>query len=229
MRSKEDAHDYRYFPDPDLLPLVLDEDWIAALKARAAGTAGREAGAVHAGLRPDAPMTPACWSPNRRPRISTRPWRKGRDAEARRQLGHGRFLRRAEPHRPDDRGPAGDRGAAWRLARPDGATTRSTAASPRTCSRRWWRPARTRRRSSMRRACGRSPTPARSMPPWTRSWRPMPDKVAEYRVRQGQAVRLLRRPGDEGDGGQGQSGAGQRDAEAGTLLTEPGDLDRRPR
>ncbi len=33
MRSKEDAHDYRYFPDPDLLPLVLDEGWIAELKA----------------------------------------------------------------------------------------------------------------------------------------------------------------------------------------------------
>ena len=33
MRSKEDAHDYRYFPDPDLLPLVLDEDWIASLKS----------------------------------------------------------------------------------------------------------------------------------------------------------------------------------------------------
>ncbi|MBS0641731.1 MAG: Asp-tRNA(Asn)/Glu-tRNA(Gln) amidotransferase subunit GatB, partial [Proteobacteria bacterium] len=32
MRSKEDAHDYRYFPDPDLLPLVLEEDWVAALK-----------------------------------------------------------------------------------------------------------------------------------------------------------------------------------------------------
>ncbi len=33
MRSKEDAHDYRYFPDPDLLPLVLDEHWITELKA----------------------------------------------------------------------------------------------------------------------------------------------------------------------------------------------------
>jgi len=33
MRSKEEAHDYRYFPDPDLLPLVLDADWVARLRA----------------------------------------------------------------------------------------------------------------------------------------------------------------------------------------------------
>ncbi|MGE4523157.1 MAG: Asp-tRNA(Asn)/Glu-tRNA(Gln) amidotransferase subunit GatB [Acetobacter sp.] len=33
MRSKEDAHDYRYFPDPDLLPLVLEQDWVDSLKA----------------------------------------------------------------------------------------------------------------------------------------------------------------------------------------------------
>ena len=33
MRSKEDAHDYRYFPDPDLLPVKLDEDWIEAVRA----------------------------------------------------------------------------------------------------------------------------------------------------------------------------------------------------
>lgn len=33
MRSKEDAHDYRYFPDPDLLPLVLDEAWVEAISA----------------------------------------------------------------------------------------------------------------------------------------------------------------------------------------------------
>ena len=34
MRSKEEAHDYRYFPDPDLLPLVLDPDWVDALRAQ---------------------------------------------------------------------------------------------------------------------------------------------------------------------------------------------------
>jgi len=33
MRSKEHAHDYRYFPDPDLLPLVLDPDWVNGIKA----------------------------------------------------------------------------------------------------------------------------------------------------------------------------------------------------
>ncbi len=33
MRSKEEAHDYRYFPDPDLLPLVLDPDWVARIRA----------------------------------------------------------------------------------------------------------------------------------------------------------------------------------------------------
>jgi aspartyl-tRNA(Asn)/glutamyl-tRNA(Gln) amidotransferase subunit B len=33
LRSKEDAHDYRYFPDPDLLPLELDAHWVEGLKA----------------------------------------------------------------------------------------------------------------------------------------------------------------------------------------------------
>ncbi len=34
MRTKEFAHDYRYFPDPDLLPLVIEDEWIEEIKAR---------------------------------------------------------------------------------------------------------------------------------------------------------------------------------------------------
>jgi len=32
MRGKEEAHDYRYFPDPDLLPLAIDNEWIQGIK-----------------------------------------------------------------------------------------------------------------------------------------------------------------------------------------------------
>ena len=34
MRTKEEAHDYRYFPDPDLLPLVVSEKWIEEIQAK---------------------------------------------------------------------------------------------------------------------------------------------------------------------------------------------------
>lgn len=34
MRSKEDAKDYRYFPEPDLVPLVISDEWIEEIKAR---------------------------------------------------------------------------------------------------------------------------------------------------------------------------------------------------
>ncbi|WP_423207921.1 Asp-tRNA(Asn)/Glu-tRNA(Gln) amidotransferase subunit GatB [Paracoccus yeei] len=33
MRSKEEAHDYRYFPDPDLLPLDIEQEWVDGIKA----------------------------------------------------------------------------------------------------------------------------------------------------------------------------------------------------
>ncbi len=34
MRSKEEAHDYRYFPDPDLVPVLVDEPWIARVRSQ---------------------------------------------------------------------------------------------------------------------------------------------------------------------------------------------------
>ena len=52
MRSKEEANDYRYFPDPDLLPVAIDEQLIAHVRASLAGAARRETRAVHARLRP---------------------------------------------------------------------------------------------------------------------------------------------------------------------------------
>ena len=50
MRSKEEAHDYRYFPDPDLLPLELAPSLVEDLRQQPAGIAGREEVALHARL-----------------------------------------------------------------------------------------------------------------------------------------------------------------------------------
>ena len=83
MRSKEEAHDYRYFPDPDLLPLEFDQAYVDELAQASAGTAGRQEGALHRRLRPVALTTPTCSSPSARPPISSRMSRRAATARRR--------------------------------------------------------------------------------------------------------------------------------------------------
>ncbi len=93
---KEEAHDYRYFPDPDLLPLELTQAYVDELKAEPAGAARREEGALHRRLRAVAPTTPTCWSPSARAAdYFEAGGRRGRDGQARGQLGDQRAVRAA--------------------------------------------------------------------------------------------------------------------------------------
>ena len=69
MRSKEEAHDYRYFPDPDLLPLEFTQAYVDELEGAAAGTAGPEEGALHRRASACRPTMPACWWPSARARM----------------------------------------------------------------------------------------------------------------------------------------------------------------
>ena len=104
MRSKEEAHDYRYFPDPDLLPLEFSEAYVAELKARLAGTAGPEEGPLHRRLRLS-PYDAERAGGRTRERGLLRDGagearRQGPRRQARRQLGDQRAVRAAQQGRP---------------------------------------------------------------------------------------------------------------------------------
>ena len=92
MRTKEDAHDYRYFPDPDLLPLVISSDWMDRVRRRIARTARSDAPALRRAARPlrlrrdDADREPG----NCRIFRVDREYRRCSQCQALRQLGDGR-------------------------------------------------------------------------------------------------------------------------------------------
>ena len=83
MRSKEEAHDYRYFPDPDLLPLEFDQAYVDAL---AEGLPELRTPRRRASSNPTAclPTMPACSSPSGPPPITSRRWPRGGTARPRR-------------------------------------------------------------------------------------------------------------------------------------------------
>ncbi len=117
MRSKEEAHDYRYFPDPDLLPLEFDQAYVDGCKRICRNCRTRSG----RGLSPSTacpPMTPTCWSPRGAGRL-LRGGGQGPRRQGRRQLGDQRTDRPPEQGRQGDRGLAGVGRAARRGARPD--------------------------------------------------------------------------------------------------------------
>ena len=73
MRSKEEAHDYRYFPDPDLLPLEFDQAYVDALAADLPELPDDKKAAADRRASACRPTTPRCWFRKRRsPTISSR-------------------------------------------------------------------------------------------------------------------------------------------------------------
>ena len=94
MRSKEQAHDYRYFPEPDLPPLVVDRARAGRkLRAQPARAARGSLRALHQ-RRGSRRKTRACWSPSARsPAYFDADGGRRRARQARRQLAHQRGAR----------------------------------------------------------------------------------------------------------------------------------------
>ena len=118
MRSKEHAHDYRYFPEPDLVPLRISEAWLGEIRSPDAGAARRQARPLHRRVRPARVRRRGAHRDARRwPNTSRRAASGLRRSEGRRQLGDGRPGGRAQGRGQGDRRIAGQPGAPGRAGR----------------------------------------------------------------------------------------------------------------
>ncbi len=179
MRSKEEAHDYRYFPDPDLLPLELDPAEIARLKAALPELPdAKKARFVREyGLSPyDASVLVA-------EKVSADYFEKvarGRDGKAAANwVINELFGRLNKENRPIEASRC--RPTRWAPSSISSRTAPFPARSPRTSSRSSGPRAATRAPSSRPAACGKSPTRARSNGRSTRSSRPIPTRSSRPR------------------------------------------------
>ena len=162
LRSKEEAHDYRYFPEPDLVPVVPTERDAPRGAGRAAGAAGRARRALRDGLGDPGGHGAAVRVRARLGRLL----RGGRDGRRAARGAPGRQPRDGAAHRASTapsrppRRPPRRRSPGWRGS---SRSARRRRATPARCSRSSPARAATRRRSSSARASARWPT--------TASWR----------------------------------------------------------
>jgi hypothetical protein len=220
MRSKEDAHDYRYFPDPDLLPLELTEAFVAeclaslpelpdAKRARyeASGVPAYNAAVITADVetaRWFEALVEATGKPFSEVARAASNWLTSDLFGALNRLG--REIGDSPVSHRTRRGCS----ASYRMdpvRKPRQAGVRDHAGDRREPSsdRRGARSQADQRHRRHRGGDRRHPR---------RECR----KGSRVSRRQGQAVRLLRRPDHESDGGQGEPGRGQRPAEKGARL-----------
>ena len=221
MRSKEDAQDYRYFPDPDLPPLVIDEAWIERVKSADAGVAGGDAGAVRARLRAARARRRRADAPTARSRDyfearRARPRRRSRSSSP---TGCWAKSRRRSIAAEIDIAQSPVGAGARRACCSASPTARSPARSRRTCSTRCGRAKGD--ADAIIAAQGPAPDLRRRRDRDDRRRRDRGERGDRRRVprRQGKGVQLAGRQGDGRVEGQGQSGAGQRDPQAQALLT----------
>jgi aspartyl-tRNA(Asn)/glutamyl-tRNA(Gln) amidotransferase subunit B len=116
MRAKEDSADYRYFPDPDLPPLVIAADWIERVRRRDARAAACDGRALCRASTACRNTTPRSSRRARRCRLLRRSRAAGADAQAREQLDHRRDGAPPERSRDRHRGRARRRRPATRPA-----------------------------------------------------------------------------------------------------------------